>query len=69
MPRMADLTLNEYRGVPEDVLGPLIKEEGAKMSGIDFLEKADQKECHAPFGFLLSFWDVLDRRILSLMRH
>jgi hypothetical protein len=68
MPRMTDLTLNEYRGIPEDVLGPLIKEEGAKMSGIDFIEKTVQKKCPAPFGVLVSFWNVLDRRILSLMR-
>jgi hypothetical protein len=68
MPIMTDLTLNEYRNMPEDVLGLLIKEEGAKMSGIDFIEKTVQKKWPAPFGFLLSLWGVLDRSILSLMR-
>jgi hypothetical protein len=28
MPVMTDLTLSEYRNMPEDILGPLIKEEG-----------------------------------------
>jgi hypothetical protein len=36
---MTDLTLNEYRDISEDILKPLIKEEGRKMSGDDFSDK------------------------------
>jgi len=65
---MTDLTLNEYRDLPEDALILLIKEEGRKMSGADFPDKTSFKKIGLYLRLFRQSRDLLFRRIPCLIR-
>jgi hypothetical protein len=65
---MADLTLNEYRDLPEDALILLIKEERRKMSGADFPDKTSLKKIGLYLRLFRLSRDLLFRRIPCLIR-
>jgi len=61
---MTDLSLNEFRDIPEHLVNAMIKEEKRKMSGADFLDKPSIIKPMPNFSFFRLLRCILYKPIL-----